>query len=60
MAEPKVRISTGTADDSIDVEMQGEEVVEVGETGAHDAPGEEDETMTAEAEKVAPRVTFVE
>lgn len=61
MAEPEVRIATGTApDESIDVEMQGEDVVEVGETGADDAPGEEDETMTAEADKPAPRATFVE
>ncbi|KAK4693392.1 hypothetical protein P7C71_g4000, partial [Lecanoromycetidae sp. Uapishka_2] len=61
MAEPEVRIATGTAaDDSNDVKMQGEDVAELGETGADDAPGEEDETMTAEAEKPAPRVTFVD
>jgi len=61
MAEPEVRISTGTAaDESGDVEMQGEDLVEVGETGADDAPREEDETTAAEIEKPAARVTFVE
>lgn len=64
MAEPEVRISGGIADDSGDVEMQGgdgADVLEVGETGADDAPGEEGEDETAmEAEKSAARVTFVE
>ena len=65
MADPEVRISGGAADESGDVEMQGGDsvdVVEVGETGADDAPGEEiaeDET-TLEAEKPLARVTFVE
>lgn len=65
MADPEVRILGGTADESGDVEMQGGEsadVMEVGETGADDAPGEEvaeDETAT-EAEKHAARTTFVE
>ena len=61
MAEPEVRISTGiAADESGDVEMQGEDIVEVGESGAEDALGEEDETMAAKVEKPAARVTFVE
>lgn len=65
MADPEVRISGGAADESGDVEMQGgdsADVMEVGETGADDAPGEEvaeDETAM-EAEKTAARVTFVE
>lgn len=65
MAEPEVRISGGVADESGDVEMQGgdgADVLEVGETGADDAPGEEigeDETAM-EAEKPTARVTFVE
>ena len=62
MAEPEVRISGGAPEDSGDVEMQGSgEVVEVGETGAEDAPGEivEDETVM-DTEKAVPRVTFVE
>ena len=65
MAEPEVRILGGVADESGDVEMQGgdgADVLEVGETGADDAPGEEvgeDETAM-EAEKSAARVTFVE
>lgn len=66
MAEPEVRISGGVADESGDVEMQGgdgADVMEVGETGADDAPGEDvvadDETAT-EAEKPTTRVTFVE
>ena len=65
MADPEVRILGGTADESGDFEMQGGEsadVMEVGETGADDAPGEEvaeDETAT-EAEKPGARTTFVE
>lgn len=65
MADPEVRISGGAADEPGDVEMQGgdsADVMEVGETGAGDALGEEaaeDETAV-EAEKAAPRVTFVE
>ena len=66
MADPEVRISGGVADDSGDVEMQGggdgADVMEVGETGADDAPGEEDETTTTavEAERRATRTSFVE
>lgn len=65
MADPEVRISGGAADEPGDVEMQGgdsADVMEVGETGAGDALGEEaaeDETAV-EAEKAAPRVTFVD
>lgn len=65
MADPEVRISGGAAEESGDVEMQGgdgADVMEVGETGADDAPGEdvgEDETA-AEAEKPAARITFVD
>ena len=67
MADPEVRISGGVADESGDVEMQGgdsADVMEVGETGADDAPGEEEEEE-AEAEdetavEPAARVTFVE
>ena len=65
MADPEVRISGGVADESGDVEMQGggsADVMEVGETGADDAPGDEvaeDETAM-DAEKPAARVTFVE
>ena len=57
MADPEVRISGGAADESGDVEMQGgdsADVMEVGETGADDAPGEE------EVAEDAARVTFVE
>ena len=50
MAEPEVRISTGTADDSIDIDMQGNDngdVLEVGETNAQaDAPGDDVEEET--------------
>lgn len=65
MAEPEVRISGGIADELGDVEMQGgdgADVMEVGETGADDAPGEEvaDDETGMEAEKPAARVTFVE
>ena len=62
MAEPEVRITAGTAEEAGDVEMQGgDDVVEVGETGADNAPGEvmEDETAL-ESEKPIPRTTFVE
>ena len=68
MADPEVRILGGTADESGDVEMQGgdsADVMEVGETGADDAPGEEDdgaaegETAT-EAGRPAARIAFVE
>lgn len=65
MADPEVRISGGVADESADVEMQGgdsADVMEVGETGVADAPGEEvaeDETAL-ETEKPAARTTFVE
>lgn len=65
MADPEVRISGGAAGESDDVEMQGgggADVMEVGETGADDAPGEEvaeDETAM-EAEKAVAQVTFVE
>ncbi len=55
MADPEVRILGGATEESGDV-------MEVGETGADDAPGEEvaeDETAI-EAEKPAARVTFVE
>ena len=64
MADPEVRISGGAADASGDVEMQGgdsADVLEVGETGADDAPGEAAEDETAmEAEGPAARTTFVE
>ena len=65
MTEPEVRISTGVLGDSGDVEMQGgdsADVVEVGETGAADALGEdiEEDDAAGEAEKPAARVTFVE
>ncbi len=62
MAEPEVRISTGGAEEGSDVEMQrGEDEVEVGETGAADAPGDDVEEETAmETEKPDARVTFVE
>ena len=64
MADPEVRILGGVADDSGDVEMQGGgdggDVLEVGETGADDAPGEEDETAALEAERPATRTSFVE
>ena len=65
MADPEVRISGGAADASGDVEMQGgdsADVLEVGETGADDAPGEEaaeDETAM-DTERPAARTTFVE
>ena len=57
-----MRISGGAPEGSGDVEMQGgDDVVEVGETGAEDAPGETVEDETAmETEKAAPRVTFIE
>lgn len=62
MAEPEVRISAGAAEETGDVEMQGgDDVVEVGETGADDAPGEDVEEETAlETQKAETRVTFVE
>ena len=64
MADPEVRILGGVADDSGDVEMQGGgdsgDVMEVGETGGDDAPGEEDETTAVEAERPATRTSFVE
>ena len=63
MADPEVRILGGVADDSGDVEMQGggdgADVMEVGETGGDDAPGEEDETAV-EPERPATRTNFVE
>ena len=67
MADPEVRISGGVGDEAGDVEMQGgdsADVMEVGETGADDVPGEEvaeveDETAV-EADRPAARVTFVE
>ena len=62
MAEPEVRVAAVAAEQSGDVEMQGgDDVVEVGETGADDAPGEvvEEETPL-ESEKLIPRPTFVE
>ena len=66
MAEPEVRISTGNADDSIDIDMQGNDngdVLEVGETNAQaDALGddvEESETQTL-TEQPAARQTFAE
>lgn len=68
MADPEVRISSNAADESGDVEMQGgdgsADVVEVGETGAADAPGEEmpaeDPMAAIEVEKPAARLTFAE
>ena len=58
-----MRILGAVGDESGDVEMQGggdsADVIEVGETGADDAPGEEDETAV-EAERPAARVNFVE
>ena len=60
MAEPEVWISTGTAGESGDVEMAGDDLVEVGETGLYaDAPGDEVDEEPA-AETPAARVTFVE
>ena len=66
MAEPEARISTGTADDSIDIDMQGNDngdVLEVGETNAQaDAPGDdvEEEETQMETETSAARSTFAE
>ena len=68
MADPEVRILGGVADESGDVEMQGgdsADVMEVGETGADDAPGEEEEEgaggeTVAEAGRPAARIAFVE
>lgn len=62
MAEMEIRISTGAVGEGQDVEMQREDdAIEVGETGADDAPGEDVEEDTAmETEKPAARVTFVE
>lgn len=65
MADPEVRISGGVADESGDVEMQGGgsgDVMEVGETGADDAPGDEvaEDEAAMDAEKPTARVTFVE
>jgi len=61
MAELEVRVLGAVSEDTGDVEMQvgdSADPIEVGETGA-DAPGEdEDETM--QAEKPAPRTTFVD
>lgn len=60
-----MRISGGNAEDTGDVEMQGgdsADVLEVGETGADDAPGDEvaeDETAM-ETDKPATRISFVE
>lgn len=61
MAEPEVRI-LGSAPEHDDVAMQGDaaEVVEVGDTGTADAPGEAVNEESAEPEKPVPRVTFVE
>ena len=62
MAEPEVRIAGGASGEPGDVDMQaGDDVIEVGETGADDAPGDvvEDETAM-ETDKPTSRVTFVE
>ena len=63
MAEPEVRISTGTADDSLDIDMQGNDngdVLEVGETNAQaDAPGEDFEEEETQMETET-RSTFAE
>lgn len=65
MADPEVRVSGANADEAGDVDMQGgdsADVMEVGETGANDALGEEvaeDETAM-EAEKPAAKTTFIE
>ena len=63
MADPEVRIAAGgPTEGSGDVEMQGgDDAVEVGETGADDAPVDvvEDETAL-ETYKPVPRVTYVE
>ena len=59
MAEPEVRISSGNLEEAEDVTMEGDDVVEVEETGAADAQGEDIEEF--EDEKPAEsRVTFVE
>lgn len=61
MVEPEIRISAGAPEESGDVEMQGDDEVEVGETGADDAPGEDvDDETGMELEKPVARVTFVE
>lgn len=62
MAEPEVRISTDAQEETGDVEMQGgDDVVEVGETGADDAPGDVVESETAiESQKPQVHTTFVE
>ena len=66
MAEPEVRISTGNADDAIDIDMQGNDtgdVLEVGETNAQaDALGEdvEEEETQMETERPTARPTFAE
>ena len=59
MAEPEVRITGGALEVSDDIEMQGGEDLEVAETGAADAPIEEDEEIMP-TEKTSPRITFVE
>ncbi|KAL2047132.1 hypothetical protein N7G274_001151 [Stereocaulon virgatum] len=60
MAEPEVRISGGTADEAGDIDMAGDDVVEVAETGIDvDAPGDEVEEEPP-IETPAPQVTFVD
>ena len=64
MAEPEVRISTGNADDSIDIDMQGNDngdVLEIGETNAQaDAPGDDVSESETQMETARPpaRQTF--
>lgn len=63
MADPEVRILGGVADESGDVEMEGGDsarALEVGETGADDAPGEEEDETAMGAERPAARTSFVE
>ena len=63
MAEPEVRISTGNAEDSLDIDMQGNDngdVLEVGETNAQaDAPGDDVEESETQVETER-RPTFAE
>lgn len=66
MAEPEVRISTANVDDSLDIDMQGNDngdVLEVGETNAQaDAPGDdvEEEESQMETETSTARSTFTD
>ena len=61
MAEPEVRITTEALAESGDVEMQGgDDVIEVGETGADDAPGDIEDETAIESEKPVARESFVE